>query len=224
MNATTAPLYGLKGTFGDALQKVDLDPTQRAGLLTQVGFLSTRSFSNLSSPIHRGVFIQRRIMCAELPDPPPNIPSLPPLDGTTIKTTRQQVDQHTAPAACAGCHHQIINPLGFGLENYDAVGQYRTEENGVPVDATGTLVATAGNAPFTNAIEMSRAIAESPEARACYAKNWLRYTFGRSEDAGDACAIAALSAALADDAYTPVRMLVDMTRTQAFLYRGAEVP
>jgi hypothetical protein len=224
VNATTARLYGITGTFGDTLQKVDLDPSRRAGLLTQVGFLATRAFSNLSSPIHRGVFIQRRILCADLPDPPPNIPSLPPLDGTNIKTTRQQVDQHTAPAACSGCHHQMINPIGFGLENYDAVGQYRTEENGVPIDASGTLVGTERNAAFANGVEMSRAIAESPEARACYVKNWLRYTFGRAEGAADSCAISALTSALGDDTYTPVRMLVDMTRTKAFLYRAPEVP
>jgi hypothetical protein len=224
VNKTTAPLYGLKGSFGDALQQVDLDATQRAGLFTQVGFLATRAFSNLSSPIHRGVFIQRNVLCNMIPPPPPNVPSLPPLDGASIKTTRQQVDMHTAPEPCASCHHTLINPVGFGLENYDAVGQFRTMENGVMVDASGMLAGTAAKPAFGNGIELSAAIAASPEARLCYAKNWFRYTLGRAETDGDGCALAAIAEHLGDDNYTAVNILADMTRTKAFLYRSPEAP
>jgi len=222
VNATTAAIYGVPGQFGDTLTETALDPTQRAGLITQVGFLATHAFSTQSSPIHRGVFIQRRLLCTTIPAPPPNIPALPPLDGSKIKTTRQQVDQHTAPDACAGCHHSVINPVGFGLENYDAIGRYRAEENGYPVDASGKLAATANEAPFENGVGLARAIAEAPEARHCYATNWLRYTLGRSETAADACALEALSAALQNDDYTATDLLVDMTRTKAFLYRAPD--
>jgi hypothetical protein len=224
VDKTTAKLYGLSGSFGDELTRADLDKTQRAGLLTQVGFLATRAFTNLSSPIHRGVFVQRRILCATIPDPPPKIPSLPPLDGTTIKTTRQQVDTHTAPQPCASCHHTLINPVGFGFENYDAVGQYRTMENGEHVDATGDLAGTEGDAKFMNGIELSAAIAASPEGRLCYAKNWLRYTLGRAETDGDSCELSAIAERLNDDNYTALDVLVDMTRSKAFLFRGAESP
>jgi len=219
VNQATAPLYGVDGTFGQDLVRVDLDPTRRAGLLTQVGFLATRAFADLSSPIHRGVFIQRQLLCTLLPNPPANIPALPPVDGSTIKTTRQQVEAHTAPAACAGCHQAIINPPGFGLENYDAVGQFRTSENGVPIDATGQLVATAGLAPFSNGVELANAIAAAPESAHCYATNWLRYLLGRSETAADDCALAALTAELANDDYAGTDLLVDMTRTRAFMFR-----
>jgi hypothetical protein len=220
----TAKLYGLSGTFGDELTQVDLDPTRRAGLLTQVGFLATRSFSTQSSPIHRGVFLQRRLLCTRIPDPPPNIPELPAIDGTVIKTTRQQVDEHTAPAECAKCHHTVINPVGFGLENYDAVGQYRTTENGYDIDATGTLVGTEGEAPFTDGVSMAKTIAASPEARLCYAANWFRYTFGRTEEDSDGCALSTIAGLLGDDAYPATRVLIDMTRTRAFLYRAPEDP
>ena len=222
VNQVTAPLYGVDGAFGEELQRVNLDPTRRAGLLTQVGFLATRAFSDRSSPIHRGVFIQRRLLCTALPGPPPGIPALPPVDGTSIKTTRQQVDEHTAPAACAGCHRAVINPPGFGLENYDAIGQFRTSENGVAIDASGQLVATAGLAPFSNGVELATAIATAPESSRCYATNWLRYLLGRFETAADDCALAALAARLSDDDYTGADLMIDTTRTRAFLFRTPE--
>lgn len=222
VNKTTAALYGVAGTFDDTLKRVDLDPTQRAGLLTQIGFLASNAYSNQSSPIHRGVFVVRRVLCGVIPDPPPNVPQLPPLG--MAQTTRQAVDMHTAPTACAGCHHEIINPVGFGFENYDAVGKFRTTENGQAIDATGILADTAagaaGTASFANAIQESALIAASPEAQACYAKTWLRYAFGRVESDGDKCAVGVLGQNLASDSYKVTDLLVDLTRTRAFMYRS----
>src|SRR6266540_415021 len=172
VNKTTAPLYGVTGSFGDSLTRVDLPAAQRAGLFTQVGFLASHAYSNQSSPIHRGAFIQKSVLCRKIPDPPPDIPKLPPL--TATQTTRAQVTMHTAPDACATCHAGLINPAGFGFENYDAVGQYRTMENGAAIDATGTLAGTKQNAAFTDAITESAAIAASMEGRSCYATQWVR--------------------------------------------------
>ncbi|MEP6655432.1 MAG: DUF1592 domain-containing protein, partial [Myxococcales bacterium] len=222
VNKTTAPLYGLTGTFTTALQRVDLDPEQRAGLFTRLGFLAGNAYSNQSSPIHRGAFVQRHVLCATIPDPPPNIPKLPPLAAT--QTTREQVDMHTAPAECAGCHHQLINPVGFGFENYDAVGQYRTSENGVAIDASGSLAGTSANTIFTDAVSESAALADSIEARSCYAKHWVRYAFGRQEIVSDSCAVAALATSLGDDAYKLTDLMVDVTRTKPFLFRAAGGP
>jgi hypothetical protein len=226
VNQTTAPLYGVAGTFGDSLQRVDLDPAERAGLLTQLGFLAVNAYSNQSSPIHRGAFVQRRVLCATIPDPPPNVPQLPGLG--SAQTTRQEVDLHTAPDACAGCHHALINPVGFGFEGYDAVGRYRTTENGFPIDATGVLAGTAaaaaGQASFAGAVEESRLIAAAPEAQSCYARTWVRYALGRAETAGDSCAIATLAANLASDDYRITDLLIDLTRTKAFLYRAPGGP
>jgi hypothetical protein len=224
VNRTTASLYGLRGTFGDELEEAQLDPTQRAGLLTQLGFLASHAFSQASSPIHRGVFIQRRVLCNAIPDPPPNIPSLPPVDGTRIRTTRQQVDQHTAPAACATCHHTLINPVGFGLEHYDAVGAFRTHENGIIVDASGTLAGTADKPAFADGVELARAVAEAPETRLCYARNWFRYVLGRAESSADECALAQLAERMADDSYTALDALEDLARTPSFLARTEEAP
>jgi len=224
VNNVTAALYGVKGQFGDALQRVELDPTQRAGILTQIGFLATRAFSQSSSPIHRGVFIQRRLLCTTIPNPPPNIPGLPNVDGVQIRTTRQQVDQHTSPAACSGCHHTLINPVGFGLENYDAVGRFRSVENGVPVDASGELSGTASHPRFASGVELARAVASTGEARSCYARNWFRYVLGREETGSEACGLNELAARLADDSYTAVDLLADLAQTPSFRSRTAEVP
>jgi hypothetical protein len=220
VNATTAPLYGLDGgKLGGSLTRVQLDPRQRAGLLTQVAFLAGHAYSDKTSPIHRGVFIQRRVLCNTIPEPPANLPPPPPLGPT--QTTRQQVEMHTSAPACATCHQAIINPVGFAFEGYDAVGQYRTTENGAPIDATGVLVGTQAKPRFADAVEASRLIAESPEARACYATNWTRYAFGRQEVSSDECAIDVLAAKLADDSYKVTDLLVDLTHTKAFMYRAA---
>lgn len=222
VNKVTAPLYGLKGTFGDGLQKVDLDPSQRGGVLTQLRFLAGNAYSNQSDPIHRGVFVQRKIMCVTIPDPVGEIPKLPALQPT--QTTRQQVEMHTAPAACAGCHANIINPVGFAFENYDAAGQYRTMENGAAIDAHGSLVGTSSNTAFTDGVGAVKAIAASPEARVCYARNWVRYAFGRQDTPGDSCAVAALATSLGSDDYKVTDLLVDMTRTSAFMFRAPGEP
>lgn len=218
VNNVTAPIYGVSGSFTAALQKVDLNPAQRAGLFTQIGFLATHAYSNQSSPIHRGVYILRNVLCGQLQDPPPDIPDLPPLQPT--QTTRQQVHMHTAPGACMGCHHLAINPIGYGFEHYDAVGAYRTTENGATIDASGMLTGTVSGTPFNDGVSASAAIAAAPEARNCYAATWSRYAFGRAETTGDACAIKALGANLASDDYKVTDLMVDLTRTRAFMFRA----
>jgi hypothetical protein len=150
------------------------------------------AYTDQSSPIHRGVFIQRKVLCAALPDPPANTPQPPALGPS--QTTRQQIDTLTAVSPCNGCHHTLINPVGFAFEAYDAVGQYRSEENGAPIDASGKLAGTAaalaGKADFRDALDASALIADSFEGRRCFAETWLRYTFGRAQDASEGCSTA----------------------------------
>jgi hypothetical protein len=220
VNKSTAPFYGVQGTFTDTPQKVDLDPARRAGILTQIGFLAANANSVTSSPIHRGVFVQRTLLCTNIPPPGQQVPPLPP--NSAGKTTREVVTEHTAADGCAACHHTLINPVGFGLENFDAVGAWRDTENGKPVDASGSLVGTAKNQSFSTPPQMAKAIADAPESRGCYAKQWLRYSFGRSEGDGDTCALDVMAQALANDSYTPNELLIDMVRSRAFMYRSAE--
>src|SRR6185503_11833340 len=102
LNAKLATYYGVPGVVGDAFVRVDLDPAQRAGLLTQGGLLSTLAKSNQTAPVHRGKFVREQLLCDELPPPPPDIIIKPPELSATL-STRERFAQHAASAACSGC-------------------------------------------------------------------------------------------------------------------------
>jgi hypothetical protein len=220
VNKGTAAYYGLMGTFGDTMTKTELDRSKRSGLVTQVGLLSAHAYGNRSSPIHRGVAVGRQFLCTPIPDPVPNVAPLPP--SAAGKTMRQIVTEHTGAQGCKECHYNFINPLGFGLENFDEVGRWRDSDMGQPVDATGTLVGTEKNQSFNGPIELAKAIVDAPESRTCFARQWWRYAFGRMETDDDSCALNTLANGLKNDSYTAVDLLVDLTRTQAFMFRSAE--
>ncbi len=176
-NSTLAELYGLEGDFGDDFRLVELDPSQRSGFLTQVGFLGSNANTGVPDPIHRGVFIARRLACIDIAMPPDNIPPLPPADG---RTNRETVAAHTESkgSVCAGCHAGFINPFGFPFEYYDGLGRYRTEDNGHPVDGT-SAPALAENPSVANGVELANALASSREVHDCYARHLFEFTFGR---------------------------------------------
>lgn len=177
VNATTAPFYGVSGEFGAELTRVDLDPNQRAGVLTHLGFLSRYGSQTQSDPILRGVHLSLDYLCSELPAPPDNIPPLPPL--SEGQTNRERVQESTSVAPCSGCHNTIINPLGFAFEHYDAIGQWRDFDNGAPVNAADTYVIDGEEVSYQDAIELSGLLAQSTELHACYSKKWLEFLMGR---------------------------------------------
>ena len=191
VNDAIAPLYGLSPSFGRELTLVDLDPAQRAGLLTQAGLMASMAHPQFDAPILRGVFVLRRLLCAPPPAPPPGVADIPPAEqGDAPRTTRQRVtDLHVTAPACKGCHG-MIDPIGFAFENYDAVGQYRKEDNELPVDATGTLVPIGdASGSFDGAVQLSSLLAQSVTVQQCAARNLFRFGFGRTETVGDQCAI-----------------------------------
>jgi hypothetical protein len=223
VNADLASIYGLQG-IGPDFTEVDLDPLQRGGILTQPSMLATHAFPHLSSPIHRGAFMQTQILCNPPPPPPGDADfNLPPVEGE-IKTTRQQVEAHTeSKEYCAGCHKNLVNPPGFAFENYDALGQWRTEENMVPIDAASEFYGKYGTQfVFTDAIDMIDQIVASEEGPRCYLTQWFRYGFARGEQKVDACTLDELHTALADEGYNIQELLVAMTKTTAFRYRAVE--
>jgi cytochrome c peroxidase len=120
-----------------------------------------------------------------IPDPPPGAStSEVPETSEPIETTRQEVELLTGQDGCDGCH-QSINPPGFAFENFDAVGQLRTNENGVPVDTSGSFTLDQAEFAFTNAIELVDALATSNEALNCYASKWLQFAYGHNLVEGD---------------------------------------
>lgn len=223
LNDELAAIYGVSGTFGDALssEPVTLDETQRAGLLTQAGFLASHAYPNQDSPIHRGVFVQRQFLCVHLQPPTFQIdPNLPPLSDT-IRTTRQQVEAHTAEPTCQQCHGQI-NPTGFAFENYDAVGAYRTMENGENVLSTGTILIDGQLQSFDHAVDLAHMLAQSPQSQRCYLTQWFQYANGRVAAPEDACTIERLDAELRASSYNIKDLLVALTQTRTFRYRALQ--
>jgi Protein of unknown function (DUF1592)/Protein of unknown function (DUF1588)/Protein of unknown function (DUF1595)/Protein of unknown function (DUF1585)/Protein of unknown function (DUF1587) len=179
VNSTLAPLYGLEGEFSsDTFTQVDLDPTLRSGFLTQAGFLSSYISGVDPDIIHRGVFIATRLLCLVLPPPAPNAGPL--IDIQPDMTNRARVEATTGKGTCGeGCHSALLNPLGYGFENYDALGQYRTVDRGLPVNASDSYALDGETKTFTNGVELSHLLAETKQIHSCYAQNLSSYLHGR---------------------------------------------
>ena len=183
VNADLARIYGVAGTFADDYQEVELDPATRAGLLTRAGFLARNATLEEPDPIHRGVFINLNVICRPIAAPP-NIPDVLERMGNT---NRERVDSVTGEGTCGeGCHHAVINPLGFAFESFDAVGAYRTTDNGFPINSADTYVFPDGRTlSYGNAVELSKQLAEAPEVHACYTSQLLEFMLGRDLLASD---------------------------------------
>jgi hypothetical protein len=219
------PLFALYGVAPpadhDPSVPVELDPTQRAGLLTQASVLATHAHADQSSPVHRGVLVREHLLCEPLNPPPPDVDIVPP-EPDPDASTRERFEQHRTDPACAGCH-ALIDPLGFGFEHYDGIGAYRAEEAGKPVDATGQVV--GGDAPdttFDGAIELGQMLAASEQVRTCVAQQWFTYGFGRSRGDGDDCSFDEMYAAFAESGHDIRELLLAMVVTDSFRHRRIE--
>lgn len=192
VNADLAAIYGVPGVTGSTMQKMKLDPTQRAGILTQGSFLAINGGRVDTDPIHRGVFTNRNVICADLPPPPAGmIPPLP--DDPTGKTMRQRVTEHTGPGTCgAGCHGTMINPIGFAFETFDSIGKWRTTDQGHPIDAHASydfldVPLQKTTIDYDGPVALAKVLAERPQVHRCFTGKWLEYTYGRrlvDDDAG----------------------------------------
>ncbi len=209
-----APLYGVAAPAGTGFSKVDLDPSQRAGLLTHVGLLASLAKANQTDPIHRGKFVRERLLCDTVPPPPVNAVITPPVV-TPDATTRERFNQHRADPACAGCH-MLMDEIGLGFEHYDALGQWRDTENGLPVDATGNIVGTDVEGTFDGAVDLAQKLAQSQQVRDCLAQTWFRFAHGRSATAADAGHLTLLSQKFSEGAFKMSELLVAVTQTRAF--------
>jgi uncharacterized protein DUF1592/uncharacterized protein DUF1588/uncharacterized protein DUF1595/uncharacterized protein DUF1585 len=228
VNQDLAAIYGVVGP-ATGFAKVNLDPTQRGGIFTQVSFLAGIEDTLADNPVYRGLAIYTKALCGTIGGPPANVP------GVTFKpggTTRQAYDAHGSSACAIGCHG-IFDPPGFAFENYDGIGQYRTTEGSQPVDATGTFsapvmasAAMSGGTTFTfkNAVELTKQLAASPEAQACVDLQWTRYMLGRMETAADVGSLQlAYHAGAATAGFSVRDMLVALLSSKAFLYRQPSV-
>jgi hypothetical protein len=184
VNTLLAPLYGATGSFSSdptMLTRVDLDPSRRSGLLTQVGFLSSYlGAGNQPDIIHRGVFIAERLLCKTLPPPDPRAAGAMIADIPGM-TNRERVEMTTGPGTCGEvCHGALMNPLGFAFENYDAIGKYRTIDQGKTINAADSYVLDGQLKSFNNGVELSQLLADAKETHACYVQNLMTYLHGRA--------------------------------------------
>lgn len=218
LNAELAGFYGVTGPTGADFEKVALDPAQRAGVLTLGTLLTVNAHSNQTSPVHRGLLVRERFLCDVVPPPPPDVMVQAPEPNPT-STARQRFAEHSVNPACGGCH-SLMDSLGFGFENYDALGRYRAQDNGVDIDASGQLTNTDIDGPFNGVVDLASKLSQSQDVKDCYVKQWFRFAYGRGETTSDTCSLATLSDRFAASDGNIKELLVSLTQTDAFLYRS----
>jgi hypothetical protein len=201
---------------GKGMQAVDLDATQRAGIFTEGGFLAVKADAGTSLPPRRGDALLHRVLCIELKIPDNlDVPAV--ADPNPMQTTRQRFEVH-GKAACAQSCHSIIDPVGFAFEEFDAVGAYRTQENGMNIDSSGTFNLNSGPVTFKNAVEMINELVKRPETTECMVKQWLRYGMRRQEGAGDEASLKALQTQFKSSGDLR-ELIVALTKTRSFTHR-----
>jgi hypothetical protein len=165
--------------------------------------------------------VRSQLLCQPPPPPPADVPPLE-LAASEGGTLREQLAAHVENPACQGCH-QLLDPVGFGLEAYDAIGALRSEEGGAPVDVSGELTGVTPDAgPFVGARELSERLAESEELEACIVRQWFRFAVGREASKADGCTLHAIEGALrAGDGQLP-ELLVAIATSPAILLKSTE--
>lgn len=217
VNDRLAPIYGVSGAAGATLTRVELDPTQRAGLLTHAAILAMNAHQDQTDPVVRGKFIRESVLCDSVPPPPVDLIITPPVI-TPGSTTRERFAQHQTEAGCRGCH-TLMDPIGLGFEHYDPIGQWRDMDNELEIDATGEVVGTDVAGTFDGAIELSNKLADSEQVMACLAKTWMRFALGRSEQDADEGALAVVGEKFESSGFKMTELLVALTETNAFRYQ-----
>lgn len=215
VNAELAKLYGLDATglTSTTFKTVSLPAdSPRVGILSKAGFLSQFANQKEGSPTLRGKFIREWLMCKVVPPPLEGVALvLPDADPNNPTTKRQRLDAHRQQPACAGCH-ALMDPLGLPLENFDAIGQYRTTENGLPIDPSGDV----NGVPVANARAMGEAMAQNKSMAACMVRRFHAYAMGRDERDVDGTVINDLITAFETSGYRLRDLVVATVTHDAF--------
>ena len=224
LNEGLARFYGIDGVAGPRFRKVDLTPAQRVergGILSQASVLTVSSYPNRTSPVIRGKYILTNILGTPPPPPPPDVPVLDEAAVGTTGSMRQQLEAHRANPTCASCHARM-DPLGFGLENYDAIGRWRTADGNFPVDADGTL---PNGRTFSGPAEM-RSVLESqlPEFSRTLTEKMLTFALGRGLRGYDGPAVTSINRALEADGYRFRTLIREIVLSLPFQSRRGEDP
>ena len=214
-NERLAKHYSLPNVRGAEFQKVKLTDNKRGGVITQASILLVTSNPTRTSPVKRGKWILDNILGTPPPPPAPDIPELPPV-GELKGTLRQQMESHRSNPACATCHTKM-DPLGFGLENFDAIGRWRELDNKQKIDPSGVL---PGGAKFSGPAELRKILLGKSEAfRNCLSEKLLTYALGRGLEYQDKCAVNDLSKKLTKGNDQFSQLVLAILETDAFQKR-----
>ncbi len=216
-----ATLYDMDATTSMVATQMD----NRSGLLTQPALMALLAYPNQGSPIHRGIFVREKMLCQTLGAPPDNMIIEPP-DPDPNATTRERFAEHTANDACSGCH-RLIDPIGFGFEDYDGVGRYRTTENGLEIDASGELFASgdpADDGTFTGGAALAGMLADSKAVNKCIADQWMTFSIGQRPTIADLCSAIRVRDRFVESDGSFEELLVAIAMSDAMRYRIVQGP
>jgi hypothetical protein len=220
VNERLAKHYGLSGVEGDEFRRVSLPAEQRGGVLTHASVLTVTSNPTRTSPVKRGKWVLENLFNSAPPPPPPNVPELEDTAEAELQgSLRQRMEQHRAKTECAVCH-TTMDPLGFGLENFDAVGAWRTQDGQFPVDPSGTL---PGGRSFTGPKELREILLTKREQFVrCLAEKLLTYGLGRGLEYYDRCAVNEIVAASEKQDYKFSSLVLAIVHSDPFQKRRAK--
>ncbi len=216
LNERLARHYGIPGVSGPAFRRVDLTGSPRAGVLTHASVLTVSSYATRTSPVLRGKWILENLLNAPPPEPPPDVPNLDEKAIGTEVSLRAQLEEHRRNAICASCHRKM-DPLGFGLENFDAVGAWRTMDGNFPIDASGSL---PDGETFAGPEELRQILREQRDAfaRGVTAK-LLTYALGRGLERYDAKTVRTIAVRLPAQDYRFTALVLEIVRSLPFQHR-----
>jgi hypothetical protein len=223
VNDRLAHHYGMQGIYGSDFRRVPIENDARRGILGQGSILLVTSLPERTSPVQRGVWVLENIVGAPVPTPPPVVPALEEQAGTkeNPRTLREQMRLHTERPFCAGCH-KIMDPVGFAMENFDAIGRWRTDELGVPIDATGRLV---DGTEIDGMVDLRNALLKySDRFVQTTTEKLMTYALGRGVEYYDMPTVRAVARGAAKNNYHFSSIVLGIVESDAFQMRTAEDP
>jgi hypothetical protein len=220
LNERLAAFYQIPGVKGTQFRKVQLPlDSRRSGVLTQASILTVSSYATRTSPVLRGKWILANILDAPPPPPPPDVPNLDEAKIGDASSLREQLEEHRKNAVCASCHARM-DPLGFGLENFDAVGAYRVQDGKSSIDASGTL---PDGRTFSGPRELEAIVKSDPEAFArCLTRKLMTYALGRGLEPYDDAAVNQIVTEVAANNYRFSSVVLGIVRSMPFQMRTGE--
>ena len=221
LNERLAKHYGIDGVAGPDFRRVELGNPQRGGLLSQASVLTVSSYATRTSVVLRGKYILSNFLGAPPPPAPPDVPQLVEATIGATDSLRTQMEKHRSDPACATCHSRM-DVLGFGLENYDAIGHWRTNDGKFPVDSSGTL---PNGTTFSSPAELRKLLqANLPEFNRCLTEKMLTYALGRGLDRRDAPAVAAIVKKVEASGYGFQSLIREVVKSYPFDMGRGESP